>query len=536
MAFTFNIPNSDGALEVAVEPGTSAIFVGANGGGKTRLSVHIENSLQDTAHRISAHRALSLNPAVAKISERDARTGLRFGSQGDHMGVRQRAGSRWQSKGATSLLNDFDFLVQVLFAEQSNVSLVTHQRNRSGNNDLAEPTKFEILQTIWERLLPTRQLDISGDDIVVSVEGIANSYPASDMSDGERAIFYLIGQTLVVEDDSLLIIDEPELHVHRSIMSKLWDELEAVRPDCGFVFITHDLEFAASREAQKFAINKFEPTPTWNIEKVPAETGFSEEITTLILGSRRPILFVEGTGTSLDVAIYRYCFPDWTVVPKGSCEEVIHSVSTMRNNDNLTRITCSGIVDADDHSAGDIENLTSAGVSVLPVSEIENLVLLPIISRKIAKTNGYEGAELDAVLETLKTHIFEAVGAPGAVDRVVAQYCRRRIDRMLKKIDLSGARTVDEISEQYRLRTAELDVDAIGQQVRSRIENAIENQDLVELLANYDDKGLIALAARDLKNTGLKDFKQWLNRSLRNDSAPELVGAFHSVLPDVEAR
>jgi len=124
------------------------------------------------------------------------------------------------------------------------------------------------------------------------------------MSDGERAIFYMIGQTLAAADSSLLVFDEPELHVHPSIMAKLWDELEAARQDCAFVFITHDLEFAASRVAQKYVIRDYEPSPRWTIEAVPENTGFDEEITTLILGSRRPILFVEGGENSLDLAIY----------------------------------------------------------------------------------------------------------------------------------------------------------------------------------------------------------------------------------------
>jgi ABC-type glutathione transport system ATPase component len=66
------------------------------------------------------------------------------------------------------------------------------------------------------------------------------------MSDGERAAFYLIGQTLMAPENSLIIFDEPELHIHRSIMSTLWDELEALRTDCAFVVISHDLEFIAS--------------------------------------------------------------------------------------------------------------------------------------------------------------------------------------------------------------------------------------------------------------------------------------------------
>jgi hypothetical protein len=64
------------------------------------------------------------------------------------------------------------------------------------------------------------------------------------------------------------------------------------------------------------------PAPRWNIEAVPGNTGFDEKVTTLILGSRRPILFTEGTENSLDLAIYRCCFSNWTVIPRGSCEEV----------------------------------------------------------------------------------------------------------------------------------------------------------------------------------------------------------------------
>lgn len=77
------------------------------------------------------------------------------------------------------------------------------------------------------------------------------------MSDGERAIFYMIGQALVAAEGTVLIVDEPELHVHRSIMEKLWDEIEASRRDCGFIYITHDLDFAAARSAKKNVIRDF---------------------------------------------------------------------------------------------------------------------------------------------------------------------------------------------------------------------------------------------------------------------------------------
>ena len=149
-------------------------------------------------------------------------------------------------------------------------------------------------------MLPDRSLNIDSDNITVSIPDSEKSYPAADMSDGERAVFYLVGQTLVADKDSVLLIDEPELHLHPSIMTLLWDELGAARPDCAFVFITHSLEFAAARPGDKYVVREYQSGPTWTVDPVPHDSGFSEEFATLILGSRRPVLFVEGTASSLD--------------------------------------------------------------------------------------------------------------------------------------------------------------------------------------------------------------------------------------------
>lgn len=533
MPFQFSVPIPTGEVTFTVKPGSSAIFVGANGGGKTRLAVHIENSVGLVAHRISAHRALTLNPSVAKINERQAKAGLKTGyaqGVGDH-----RSGHRWHGQEAVALLNDFDFLVQALFADQANKSLETHQRNRAGNRAPAPPTKFERLVEIWQRLLPHRHLRITGDDIEVVLPASGASYGAAEMSDGERAIFYMIGQALAADDNSLLIIDEPELHVHRSIMSKLWDEIEAARADCGFAFITHDLEFAAARVAQKFIIREYEPAPRWSIEQVPDDTGFSEEITTLILGSRRPVLFVEGDDNSLDASLYRCCFPDWTVIPRGSCEEVIHAVVTMRRNASLTRVTCSGIVDADDFERDEIERLGTLGVAVLCVSEIENVILLPNVSRAIAAHEGYEGPDLEERLRGLKAEIFDTLATDDAIEAVVMRYCRRRIDRVLKKMDFSDMKTVDALGAEYAQRTSQLDIAAIAHLARERIRRAIADGDLPLLLAHYDNKQLMALAAMRLKNARVRDFESWLGRILRNSSVPELVTAIRACLPMLRA-
>jgi len=192
MRFDFEIPGMENPL--SVQAGSSMIFVGANGSGKTRLAVFIEEYLGEKAHRISAHRALRLNPSVPKIRGTEALNKLRFGYEGESASIDYRNGNRWQdSKPAVAMLNDFDSLLQALFADQSVISLDTHTKCRAGTLTQAAATKFEILSDIWGRLLSHRKLVITGDDIQVAVEDSSETYSATDMSDGERAIFYLIG-------------------------------------------------------------------------------------------------------------------------------------------------------------------------------------------------------------------------------------------------------------------------------------------------------------------------------------------------------
>lgn len=523
-------------MQFSLGAGETIIFVGANGRGKSRLTVHVENVLALDAHRISAHRALALNPDVAKISEKKALAGLRIGhpDEGSLERLNYRVTHRWGNKKSVHLLNDFDYLIQALFAEQSNTSLEAYNKVKPGatlSEDPIKVTKFDDLKRIWQTILPHRQLHISGDDILVSAPESDDRYKASEMSDGERAVFYLIGQALMAKESSVLIVDEPELHVHRSIMSKLWDEIEAERPDCGFIFITHDLEFAAVRNAQKFVIKEYSPTPYWSIEPVPEESGFDEETTSLILGSRQPILFVEGNEESLDLGIYRACYPDWTVIPRGSCSEVIHAVVTLRNNADFTRIAASGIVDGDDYEADDIANLEKLGISVLPVSEIENLFILPDVSEAIAIAEGHVEPERSTLLSKLEEAVIASLNADGKLEKVVIAYCKRRIDRALKKVDLSEASTIGQLAESYATKTAEVDIEALAEARRAAIVAAMEAQDLAALLRLYDNKELLAIAGGILKGCRRSTFEGWITRSLKNNSCPELREAISRYLP-----
>lgn len=332
-------------------------------------------------------------------------------------------------------------------------------------------------------------------------------------------------------DYSALIVDEPELHLHPSIMSLLWDELAVARPDCAFVFITHSLEFASSRPGNKYLVRDYQPGPAWTIDPVPEDTGFSEEFTTLILGSRRPVLFVEGAAASLDLSIYGALYPDHLVLPRGSCEAVIHSVASMRNNAALTRVVCCGIVDGDHRSDEEIRHLRDLGVAVLPVADVENVFLLPEISRAIAAHEGHEGDGIDERLTALRQAVFDSIAHDDQRHAATLQFVARHADRHVKRIDLHKVASIEEVKSIYAQNAEALDVSGLASSFECQIATAIENEDLPGLLAYYGNKGLLALAAAHLKDTKLDSFKDWLKRILRQDSAPELTAAIRNALP-----
>lgn len=537
-----NIPRKDNSnLELTLKAGKTTIIIGANGSGKTRLAVYLEEQLGEKAHRIAAHRALSLNPNIEKISEAKAKQGLFYGNPEWAKDISQRKSARWNNKSSTYLLNDFDRLLQYLFAQQNNLAVENHQKSKRGEEITNSETKLDILQEVWERLLPTKKLRITADDIRVSSIGIESAdYSASEMSDGERAVFYILGQVLSANEDSILIFDEPELHIHKSIISNLWDEIEKLRPDCSFLMITHDIEFAATRVAKKYVIRNYYSDPAWDISEIP-DSELDEQTITLILGSRKPILFVEGEKTSLDMEIYRLCYPEWTVIPKGACKDVIQAVSSLRklNEDMpILNIKCAGIVDRDTRDNSQIQKLEGEGIKVLLCSEIENIFSRSSVAYEILKIEDFTDDELTNKQEQFKTELLDYIQdklSGDKLEKFVVKRIHRRIDTYLKNIDLSDTQNSNDMKDKLISELSALTNSKINEwisEMKNEIQKCIDHQDIDGLLEIYEDKGLLAKTASILRDARKSDFENWLMRKLKVPNN-RLLQAIKSVLPEL---
>lgn len=528
VAYDFNIPRPIGdVLKLSLETGRSVIIIGANGSGKTRLGVHIEKELRaHPVHRIAAQKSLSLNDSINLISLERADHHLRVGYP--EVGQGNKEGHRWGNKPAIHFLSDFDALLQTLFAKHNSVAS-NHLQERKVNPNIPVPTTdLDQLKTIWDGLLPHRALTIGSASIRVSANG-APEYPGSEMSDGERAIFYFLGQCLVALPNCALIIDEPEGHIHKAIVGPLWDAIEKARPDCGLIYITHDLDFAVSRTSSvKYFIRAYDHQASkWEIEALPEDTGLPEYVVAELVGSRKPVLFVEGERGSLDVTIYRHQYANFTIVPIGSCEAVIHSVASYQNSAALHWLGARGLIDRDHRDGAEISFLQSQHVHVLPVAEVENLLLLPSIFAVLADLLLCDPSSSAAKLKSIVMQ-----EAAVNLDLVSAHHTIRQLDRHLKRVEVK-AKDLATLKSVYGTEIATIDPSKIFTDFKTELQASIANDDLPAVLALYDNKGLLARAAAIL---GLKDQKQLMakvSRLLGSDAGLGLRNELTKVLPTI---
>ena len=264
--FTITLPKAGTNEDITTKH--SLLIIGANGSGKTRLGTLIDlNSPQSAkVHRISAQKSLAMPDNTTPMSIDRAEKDLLYGSADANGALfNYKSGHKWHGRPAISPLDDYNKLMVYLFSDniEETTKYVTTAKTTT---ERVEPpiTKLDLVKKIWEIILPHRELIVGGLRLQTTIKGQENAtYNSSEMSDGERVIFYLIGQCLAAPENGIIIIDEPEIHLHKSVQAPLWQEIEKLRPDCLFIYMTHDVDFAASlQDVQKIWLKSFNGA-TW---------------------------------------------------------------------------------------------------------------------------------------------------------------------------------------------------------------------------------------------------------------------------------
>ena len=450
-------------------------IIGANGAGKSRFCTALVDELGDKAYRISALKALFPTPASVKPLP---------GSIEDQFNRMNAANPHIKNLAET----EFDKLFYVMLNDEFR-ELMNFKAHQLMNEQIEFPkTRLDITVKKWQEVFPKNKMLRENGKLMFSTEGYEDKYPLMRLSDGEKSVLYYIGAVLYAMPDAAILVDDPETFIHSSIMRTLWNVLEQMRPDCTFIYNTHDVAFASSRiDNQCVWVKEFDPeSVAWDYEVMTSSRDLDAALLDL-LGSRKPVLFIEGDDKhSIDSRLYPLIFPEYTIKPLGSCNKVIETVRTFGDLQNFHQLDSRGIVDRDRRSEEEVEYLRKKNILVPNVAEIENLFMLEGVIRAVARQ---KRRNEDIVFPKVRKRIIEMFTRE--LKQQALMHVRHRVKHDVElRIDMKF-RTISALEEHMVELVSEINPRGLYDQLCREFHTYEDNGDYASILRVYNQKLMI---------------------------------------------
>lgn len=385
--FNLNFPSDNPETsQLRFGPGEVLFVLGANGTGKSGLMQRFLQQNPESSRKISAHRqtwmytdTLDMTPAKKVQTEQN----LKSEDLSSHS--RYRDGYASQRASIT--------IYELIDAENVRARKIAEAVDNKDMNRATEEAKTESPIAIINSLLQQSNIPIKitiheNDRLMASKNG-GEKYGVAELSDGERNALLIAGNVLTAPEGTLIIIDEPERHLHRSIISPLLSRLFEQRQDCSFVISTHDYSLPLENPHTRILLLRScsfsgQNAQSWEADELETDAEIDDVLKKDLLGARRKILFVEGTDASLDKSLYSLIFPMVSVIPKGNCREVEQAVVGIRACERLHWIQALGIADGDGWNEQHIEAKKGKGIYLVPYYSVEAIYFHPEIIKFIA--------------------------------------------------------------------------------------------------------------------------------------------------------
>jgi hypothetical protein len=433
------------------------VIVGANGAGKTRFTNQLCADLGDKAYRLSVIDALYKSGAPdvehSVIDRLHAESALSASEKA-------RPQSRLER-----------LLALMLSDELTNLLAYKVSLNR-GDKVKLQPTRLDSLIHLFSEIIPDNKLTVESGKILFSRADSDDTYGVLRLSDGERAVLYYGAAMLYAPEDSVVVVDSPEMFMHPTTLQALWNRLELLRPDCTMVYATHDLDFASSRRgaALLWVQSCDMGAGAWEYRIMPdSEDALTGEVYMAIIGTRKPVLFIEGDDHSIDARLYPLIFRDYTVKSLGSCNKVIESTRTFNDLNGFHHLTAKGIVDRDRRDDGEVTYLRRKNIMVPEVAEIENMLMIEDVVRAVAS---YMHKNAARVVASVKKSVFAQFKSELRAQAL--QHTRHRVKRTVE----------------YRIDGKFPDISALEDHINN-LEREIQPRKLYEALCR-DFRGYLA--------------------------------------------
>ena len=445
--------------EEPVISANSLVVIGTNGAGKSSFGRALLTRYADRALKISGLHALFITGQPDEHTPSDEWMQLQ-------MLIKERL--------LLPRITEYEKMILRLQREEFEAA-VNYKEACKLNAGLEPPaTKIDVIQQIWEQMFPhNRLVRKSGFIELTSAERSCNSYTAGRMSDSEKLVFYLIAAGLYAPANALLVIEEPETLLHSSIKNLLWDKIEELRPDCTFVYL-----WIRSYDADH---------QIWDYELIENNKSLPEELYMEVLGSRKPILFIEGTdNNSIDNRLYSLVFPDYMVKPMGGCQKVIETTKAFGQLKDFHMLESMGIVDRDRRTEGEIRYLNEQHIFVPSVAEVENLLMLEDVIKSVA---GRLMKNPDEIFRQVKENVIRLF-EKDLEDQVIL-HAKHQVKKKLEMALNCKIHSFEQLNDQVEEIHERIRVEDIYSQIKTSFQMYIETADYNNILRVYNQKGML---------------------------------------------
>ena len=438
----WNVPRISGnSIELSISNGDQLFIVGPNGSGKSALIQKLvsehphENIKRITAHRHTSLHSGTINFTPAQRKQYDA----------NYLNYNRDDASRYLDDYSTeeqsAILYDLDNKYNTI-----NEDIANHHRNqdiaKASETALKTPSPFEQINELLNHSRLNVNLERTKDRSIIANHDQGQSFDITKMSDGERSAMIIAAQVITAEPDTVLLIDEPEKHLNRSISQPFLSALFDLRKDCAFIISTHEIALPiANPKAQVLILRSCQwegdECVAWDAEVIEPNSQLPDELKRAILGARKRILFVEGDSNSLDLQLYEALFRNLTVIPKGNCESVINAVLSLRKSQEFHDVEAFGLIDGDNREE-EVDKLAESGIFALEAYSVEALYyysdVIAAVAHRHAESWGVDepnqviGSFQEKAIEVLK----DPKKSPKLAERMAARRCERQVHELFR--------------------------------------------------------------------------------------------------------
>lgn len=452
---------------------STTVIIGANGAGKTSLINELRKNSIDEMYVLPAQKLLYF---VSNTHNRNGITKEKYIQDLKEVNIKYDTIEIQTHQIEDDFSGTFTKLITLWVKDFAKV--MTDNARGVGEVYIA---LLDRVEQIWNQIFPEITFYPESDDRVLEVVRNGDKYSINGLSDGERCVLFYIGNVLLAPENSYIVVDEPETFLNGAVYNELWDLLISERPDCQFIFASHNMDFVQSRtNATYIWCNKFEAPYDFDYEQLEESQEFPLSILAEVSGTRKPILFCEGTKTSIDYQIYSKLFSEFCFVkPVQGHKQVIQHTKAYNNLQLLHGNTAYGIIDNDWMNKSSIQEQKEQNIFVLPFNEVEMMLVDEAVVKSCLHFD--DDKEKQQKFENLQQSIIES--CKEKKDKIISLALKKRVDEFLEGNCIQNNKPTKEDVEKFLKNLVnEFDASSTVDNITFIVEESLNSSDFSAIL------------------------------------------------------